>query len=193
MRSLSAPVLAALASGNIALAQLVQMQFSPEIALNTSNMDLTWLGVTYKGAYGLGEISPIQDAPGEVRGITLTLAGVDPAYVSLALDDVAVVQQTPIVIRTAILDSTYQVIDAPVEWTGKFDTMTISEDGDTCTISATAEHSAVDLLKGSALTYSDADQQALYPGDRFFMHVVPQAAKPVVWPNRIWYMAFGRR
>jgi len=192
MRSLSAPVLSALAAPQLAMVQLVYLQFSSPIALNTSNLDLVYGGVTFKGAGAQGAIAQIDDSPGEIKGLNFQLIGVDPAFISLALDDAAVVQGTPATIRTAILDpTTYQILDAPLEWSGRLDTMTIEEDGETCTISVTAESTAVDILRGGPLTYSDADQQALYPGDRAFEYMVPQANTPIVWPSRQWFIAVG--
>lgn len=186
MRTLSATVLSAIASGAIALVQLVRIQFpSGDLLLNTSTWDLEWGGLTYQGAYGLGAISPIADKPGEVQGITLTLNGGDPLRISLALDDADEVQGSVVTIRTAIVStSTYTVLDAPVDWTGRADTMAISEDGDSATVSLTVESGAVDLLRGTPSTYSDADQKAAYAGDRAFEFVVSQVDQPVVWPAR---------
>lgn len=193
MKSLSAGTIAALSAPTVPLVQLVYMAFSPTpIALNTSNMELVFGGVTYKGAGALGAINAIDDSPGEVKGLNLQLIGVDSAYIALALDDAAVVQGTPVTIRTAILDSsTYQIVDAPLEWSGRLDTMTIEEDGETCTIAVSAESSAVDILRGSALTYSDADQKLLYPGDLAFAFVNSEANTPVVWPSKLWFQAVG--
>jgi hypothetical protein len=157
------------------------------LALNTSTWDLTWAGVVYRGAYGLGSISAVTDQPGQVQGLTFTLSGISADRVALALDDAAQWQGVPITIRTALLNDAYQVVDAPVEWTGRGDTMQLDEDGETCTIGASAESSAVDLLRGHPLSYSDADQQALYPGDRGFEYVASQADQRVVWPARQWF------
>ena len=187
MRSLSGPTIAALSAPMVPLVQLVWLGFASPIALNTSNLDLDFGGVTYKGAYGIGSVSEVDDSPGEIKGLQFVLSGVDSAYISLALDDAAVVQGTPAIIRTAVLDgSTYQIVDAPIEWSGTLDTMSIVEDGETCTIQVTAESSAVDLLRGAALTYSNADQQGIYPGDRAFEYVLAQANQPVVWPSKDW-------
>lgn len=189
MRTLSAPAIAALAAPEVSLVQLLLLQFPlVTIALNTSTWDLTWLGVVYKGAYGMGTISAITDSPGEIKGLQFDIAGVSPAVVALALDDSDQVQGTPVFIRTAILNSAYQVVDAPIEWTGVLDTMSMQEDGESATISCTAESTAVDLLRGAALTYSDADQQTLYPGDRAFEYIVSQSDKPVVWPAKSWFL-----
>lgn len=188
MRSLPTAATAALSQPAVPLVQLVRLRFpGGDVALNTSNWTLVWDGVTYHGAAGLGDIATIVDGPGEVKGLQFSLAGVSAAMVSLALDDAAEWQGVPIEIRTAILDSSYQVVDAPMEWSGLGDTMSLSEDGETCAVTATAESSAVDLLRGHPLTYSDADQQSLYPGDRAFEYVASQADQPVVWPAKEWF------
>ena len=189
MKTLTAPVLAALAAGEVVVVQLVELQFpSGTIALNTSNWHLVWGGVTYQGAYGLGSVSPVKDSPGEIRGISFTLSGGDSSSIALALDSAAEVQGTRTIIRTAILDTTtFQILDAPIDWAGTLDTMSIEEDNNQATISATAESAAVDLLRGNLSTYSDADQQALFPGDLAFEYVVSQVDQPVVWPAREYF------
>ena len=189
MKTLAAPVLAAIASGAIAVAQLVRIQFpSGDVLLNSSNWDLLWSSLTYKGAYGLGNIAPITDQPGEIQGITMTVDGGDPLRIALALDGSDEVQGAVVTLRTALVETTtYTILDAPVDWVGKCDTMGINEDGAQATVSVTAESAAVDLLRGSPSTYSDADQQALFTGDVAFAFVVSQVDQPVVWPSREYF------
>lgn len=187
MRTFSAPVLAALASGQVVIVQLVHLDFpSGAIALNSSTWSLDWDGVTYQGAAGLGTVSAVRDAAGgSVQGLVLELAASDAAMVSLALDDAGEVQGAPVTIRTAILDaSTYQILDAPVDFVGRCDVMSISGARGSEVIRVSVESSAVDLLRGNPLTYSEADQQAMFPGDRAFEYVVDQSDKPVIWPSR---------
>lgn len=188
MRTLPAAALTALASGQVAIVQLIHLGFATPIALNTSTWDLTWDGVVYKGAYGLGTISAITDKPGEVQGLVLELAAGDSARISLALDDADIVQGTSCTIRTAIIETeNYTIVDAPVEWVGKLDTMSIGEDGLTANVRVTAESRAVDLLRGNVSFYSDADQVLINPTDRSFKYVVDQLDKPVVWPARTFF------
>lgn len=189
MRSLSGAATTALAASEVMLVALVRLDFpSGTIALNSSTYTLTWAGVTYTGASGLGAIDPIDDKPGQVTGISLSLLQVDSSYLAIALDDADQVQGTPVTIMTAILDrTTFQIIDAPIDWAGYADTMSISEDGDTAVIAMSAESKAVDLLRSSTLVYNDADQQSIVPGDTYFGYVADQSAKPVVWPARSWF------
>lgn len=194
MRALSGPTVAVLNGQTVTLVQMIYLGFSPTaIALNLSTFDLVYGGVTYKGANGLGTINEVDDSPGEIKGITFQLSGVTPEAVALALDDAAVVQGTPCILRTALLDSNFQIVDAPIDFTGILDTMSLSEDGTTCGISVTAESSAVDLLRGYASTYSDADQRAVDAGDRSFEYSAAQVGKPVIWPTRAWLIRFGAR
>lgn len=189
MKTFPPEVLAALASGQVGLAALIEMDFpGTPVRLNTTNYDLTWGGHEYKGAYGLGQISAVTDKPGEVQGITLELHGADDARISLALDEADAVQGTRLTIRTAIIDlETFTILDAPIDWAGSLDTMAVAEDGDTAAISVTAESRAVDLLRGNVLMYTDADQRAINPADGAFSYVVDQIDKPVIWPAKAFF------
>lgn len=190
MRSLIGSVLAALSAGTFVRVQLLRIDFtSGSIALNTSNWDVEYAGTLYRGAYGLGSISAITDAPGgAIKGITLEMITGDSGTIALALDEADEVQGAPIVVCTAIFDpATYQVLDAPIDFAGLCDTMQIEEGGSKVSITVTAESNAVDLLRSNPSTYSDADQQALYPGDRAFEYVVDQVDKPLVWPSREYF------
>jgi len=194
VRPLSVPTIAALSARSVPVVQLLLLNFgwtkdgppisAGAIALNSSTWDLVWAGVTYKGAYGLGTINVNDDSPGEGKDLQFEMSGVAADAIALALDGADQWQGTPIVLRTAVLDANYQIVDAPIEWTGTGDTMALQEDGDRSTIQATAESSAVDLLRGTPLTYSDADQQSLHPGDLAFQYVASQTGQPVVWPSK---------
>jgi len=181
----SSDAVTALANGTVALVQLVLIEHpSGDIALNTSNWNFDWGGVTYLGAYGIGSISQITDSPGEVKGLQFELSGVPADRIALALDAADELQGSVVTIRTAILDSNYILVDAPIEWVGTMDTMPFDEDGQSAVLRPTAEHDGVDLLRGHPCYYSDGDQQTLHPGDRAFEYVTDQATKPVIWPSK---------
>jgi hypothetical protein len=188
VKTLDSTTLALVASGQVALAQLIRLDFaSGTVAWNTSNYQLTWDGVVYVGAAGLGSIQAINDAPGEVKGLQFEFSGVSASAVSRALDGADEWQGTPVAILTALIDisvSPFVIRDAQSEWTGTGDTMNLQEDGDTCTVQATAESSAVDLLHGVPTTYTHGDQQILHPGDTAFQYVNAQSDKPIVWPDK---------
>jgi hypothetical protein len=186
---LNATAKAALAQGNVNLVQLLRLNFpnGEVVALNSSNIDFTHLGTVYKGAFGLGSISEIQDSPGEIKGIQFTLNGGSADLIAVALDDSKQWQGTSVEIRTAVLNDQYQIVDAPLAWSGLGDVMSIAEEDNTTVIQATAESSAVDFMRGDPLVYNHADQQVLYPGDLGFNLILSQVDKQVVWPSRSWF------
>lgn len=185
MKTLTSDVTNVLAGAVVPMALLVKMEFSSgTIARNSGNLSLTWGGTTYTGG-GLGTISQVEDSPGEIKGLSFEISGVAASDISLALDGADEWQGTPVTIYVALLHpDTHAVIDADVIWSGVGDTMTIKEDGGTCTVQATAESSAVDFLRGVPVTYTHADQQVFYPGDLAFQFVNQQADQPVVWPAK---------
>jgi hypothetical protein len=189
MRTLAAGVTAAFAATDLALATLVKIEFpGGTIALNSSTYNLVHGGTTYTGASGLGRISPVTDRPGELPGMKLEILRVDALYLGLALDTDDEVQGSPITISTAVLDrTTHQIIDVLTDWVGYADTVVIGEDGQTGSVALSAESKGVDLLRGTPLFYSDADQQSLVDGDRYFRYVAAQADQPVVWPAKEWF------
>jgi hypothetical protein len=186
VKSLPADLLTLLASGEVGLATLVKLDFdSGTITLNTSNRTLSYGGDDYLGAAGLGTIEPITDSPGELPGLRLELQRVDSTYITLALDEADEVQGAEVTTYTAFVRlSDGVVVHTELDWTGYGDVMTIAEDGNTCTISMTAESKGVDLLRGNPLLYSDGDQKSLVPGDRVFEYVPSQEGQVVQWPTR---------
>lgn len=188
MKTYSAPVLAALSSSSLAIVQMIANEFSSTpLYLNTSTWDLTYDGNVYQGAYGLGSISGVTDKPGQVQGLTFDLFG-DSSGISLALDASDIVQGTPCTIRTAIIETTdYTVLDAPTEWVGSLDTMTLGEDGQQASIHVTAESRAVDLMRGTPWRYIDEEQKLINATDASFAFVVDQIGKPIVWPTKSYF------
>lgn len=189
MRTFSGAVTTALGSPALGLVQLVRMGFTPTpVVLNTSTWNIAFGGDTYLGAAGLGSISAVTDKPGAVQGVTFELAAGASSVISLALDAAGTVQGTPCTIRTAIIDAaTGAVLDAPLEWAGTLDTMTIAEDTEGAVVRVTAESKAVDLLRGKPSFYADQDQVLINATDRSFRYVTDQIDKPIVWPARSFF------
>ena len=189
MKTLGGTTTTALGSVAVAVVQLIHLDFaSGVIALNTSTWSLVHDGVTYLGAYGLGSISAITDKAGELQGVTFELAAGDAARVSLALDSADEVQGTVVTIRTAIIEvATYTVLDAPIEWVGTLDTMTIAEDGATATVRVTAESRAIDLLRGTPWRHTSEEQIIVDGDDLCLSYITDQVDKPIVWPSKAYF------
>lgn len=188
MRLTAAAVTSAINAEVAPLVQLVAMEFPDgTLGFNTANISLSWDGVTYAGAAGLGSISPIEDSAGEVKGLTLSLNGASAETIALALDDADAWQGVPVRVYTAVLDSNYKIAGVLLDWAGTGDVMSIVEDGEKCTISATAESEAVDLLRSNVMYYSAADQASVDSTDLGFNMVVDKSDEPIIWPAKEWF------
>lgn len=194
MRSLPAPMVAALEDGTVVMVQLVSLDFGAGgvYRFNTSSWTLQYGGEPWYAAMSaggaLGSISSIKDAGGAPHGLQLELYGGSAERISMAMDDAGLVQGAQVRVYLALLDKdSYQLVDVAQEWRGQLDTMTMADDGDRAVIRATAESAAVNLLRGRPRTYTDGDQQAVWPDDTAFDHVVAQSDKQVTWPAREWF------
>lgn len=191
MRTLAAPALSALSQPSVPMASLIKMVFTGgTVCFNTTGWTLAWGGDSYLAVGQLGEIQEIDDSPGEVKGVSFSLSGVSSDAIALAL--VEPVQGKPLTIYTAIFNpSTYQIADASIEWAGKIDVFSIDENGETCALRVTAEHSGIDLLRPDVVRYTDADQRRLFSGDLGFQYVIDQSDKQIVWPSREFFKLYG--
>jgi hypothetical protein len=188
MRSLSGPTLAALAGGVLPLVLLVEMDLTVPLFVNSANLDLTLNGITYLGTKGLGKVEAIRETAAEMAQLRFELSGVPATNIALALAEP--VQGKAVRIKRAVFDpATYQLLDVRLRWAGTLDVMAMSDGPDTATISVTAEHAGVDLLRPVSTLYTQADQQRVAPGDLAFQFVSDQADQRVVWPAASW----GRR
>ena len=187
MKSLSPEGVAAIEADFVGLIQMIKFLLPSPVCLNTSNWDFVFEGDTYRGAYNMGRISQIEDSHGEIKGLQLEMAGSSSEMLSLALDDARVWQRTEIQVRSGIIgliDDVYTLLDAPLVWSGVGDTLNLQEEDGSSIIQATAESKSVDYLRGHLLSYSDVDQQMLYPGDLGMNLIVAQSDRPVVWPTK---------
>jgi hypothetical protein len=187
MRTLDSATLTALAGGNVGLAQLVEMSLSYEWRINTSSWNLTWNSLTYLGVQAaLGRIDVIDESPGEVKGLRFELPAVASADRAIALAEP--VQGKTVIVRTAIFDaSTFAILEAPIEWEGRLDTMSIVQrevnPGTVVpVVQVTAEHIGIDLLRPSGYQYTKQDQLRRYPGDLSFEYVTAQSDQQIVFP-----------
>jgi hypothetical protein len=185
MRTLSAPALAALAGGTLPICLLVEMDLTVPLYLNSANIDLTLGGATYLGSKGLGKVEAIRETPAEVAQLKFEISGVPSTSVALALAEP--VQGKAVRVKRAIFDpATYQVLDIRQRWAGTLDVMGLSDSADSATISVTAEHAGIDLLRPVTSLYTHSEQQRLAPGDLAFQFVSDQADQRVVWPSARW-------
>lgn len=181
MRTIDSNAQAVLDSGAAAVVMFIEMALSTTLRLNTSAVTIAWNGYDWSGAGALGSIEEIEDLAGEQKSMRFTLSGVPTSLLSVALSEP--IRNKACTMWLGILDSTtHAVLDAVQAWAGTLDQMPISQSGETCTISVTAEHAGATMARPKPLRYTDADQQKLYPGDTCLRFVVSQANHQDVWP-----------
>jgi hypothetical protein len=181
VRAITGPAAAALDDPSLPLAVLIDMTLTSPLRLCTGGWNLTYGGNTYSAVGGLGSVEPTTESTGQPKGLRFTLSGVPSSMISLALAEP--VQGKTVNVYVAIFDpATYTILDAALEWNGTLDTMVISEDGATATITVNAEHAGIDLLRAVPVRYTDMDQQRLFTGDLGFQYVTDQADQTIVWP-----------
>ena len=186
MRAISTAAAAALASATPVMAVLVDMALTQPLRVSSWHRTLTWAGTNYLGAGELGHVDATDEGVDQPRPLRFTLNGLPSSSVSLVLQEP--VQGRNVSLYVAIFDPvTHQVIDASLEWQGLIDTMSIVEDGQTASVTVSAESAGLDLLRAVPVRYTDSDQQRLHPGDRFFQFVTDQADKQIVWPSATFF------
>jgi len=181
VRTINAGALAVLAGGAAPLIMLVEMLLSSPLRLNTSATTINWNGYDWTGTGPLGNIEEIDDTPAEQKSLRFSISGVPTALLSVALQEA--IRNKPCTLYLAVLDPTsHSVVDVLQAWAGTLDQMPITQNGETCTISATAEHAGATFSRPKPLRYTDADQQKLYTGDTSLRFVTSQANHQDTWP-----------
>ena len=144
--------------------------------------DLIWDGNRYLALGHLLSIGDIVEGPDlEITSVTLSLSGVDQAYIALALS--ARLIQRELHIWRAIIDAEYKIVLSPILiFQGRMDGAVIEDDPDSgsCVVSVTAWSEFGDLTGVRGRYTTDPMQQALFPGDTIFMFA-SDAPKDLPW------------
>lgn len=172
---------AALAASNLRPALLVEMQFDSG-TLYATNLptSVSWNSHTWIGLGGLGSITAVEEGENiQAYGLALTLSGVDPANVSIALGEQY--QGRPVKVYMALFSDSYAIIADPLlVFRGRMDNMEMDR-GDTFTIRVNCEGRLADFERARVRRYNHEDQIAVYPSDKFFEFVPQMVEKPLDW------------
>lgn len=168
----------ALAGEQIPVVQLVELELDVVWRLTSAGVPLEWGGQTWSPIGGA--VTGVEDDVGEFMGITLTLPGVTPEQLAVAL--VEDVEGRTVRVYDALVDpDTGEVADAALGWSGALELPAI-EDGPTATLSVTAEHRGAIAMRPKPSRYTDSEQQRLFPGDTSLNFDPATDAKPLAWP-----------
>ncbi len=164
---------------------LVELEFSTApLRLWSGLGPLNWAGKTFEGAGTIGAVSDVEETV-ELRAVRLTLA-LSP--VPQEVIDIALAERSyrlrPVLLWGALLDAQGAFVADPFPlWAGLMDTMEVT-DGAEPSVSLSCESRLVDLERAEVRRYTDADQQAQYPGDRFFEYVPALQEAEIRLPNQ---------
>lgn len=180
-RDLTAAARIAAESDHVRPVTLVHIALDVDpVYVNSSDRNLTYAGNVYLGVGTLGAISAIQESSSlQASGIKLTMSGIPQSYVTLVLDQDY--QGRTVTIYQGFLNDSYALIANPIlQWTGSIDQMgiTLSE---TATVSLTAENQLIRWETPNVRRYTDADQQARFPGDLGLQFVAQTVEKEILW------------
>lgn len=132
----------------------------------TGDAELDWNGNTYTGIGSLINLSSIEET-GEVRaaGVTVSLAGLDTAITSIALQSLA--QNKTGRIYFGLLDSAGAFVggDPVLAFQGRLDIGEVSEQAESSTVTIKYESRLVDLEKPREWRWTDQDQRTTWPDD----------------------------
>lgn len=157
----------------------IELEFdSGTVRLWNGYDDLDFDGETYTGGGNLLTISPIEENPEiSAKGVTITLSGISSTILSYALNENYQYRDCSIYFGTinSGTASGYKV------FSGRMDVMTITEDGETCSIQLTAENRLIDLERPRVRRWTSEDQKSLHAGDLGFDFVNSLQEAEIVW------------
>jgi len=140
--------------------------------------DLTIDSNTYTGGGSLIGVSAIEEAA-EIgaKGVSMSLTGISSSILTTALTENYQYRIANIYVGaiTSGTVSSYKV------FSGRMDVMTIAEEGETCTITLTAESRLIDLERPRLRRWTSEDQKALDANDKGFEFVNSLQEASIKW------------
>lgn len=140
----------------------------------------------WEGTAGLATISGLSQPIGtSAQSVTFSLSGVDPRIIALARQQSATVKGRDCAVYVQLFDENWQIVgDRRHVWSGALDVMTYKASADsTYTVDLTAESIWAGRRKPAHGFYTDADQQARFPGDLGCQFVGSLPGKTINWPS----------
>jgi len=180
-RTIDTTVKTAAAASVVRPVLMVEMDFAGgKQYVTNAPFDIVFDSNTYLGVGDLGSINNITEVSDiEATNLSLTLSGVKPNWISLALTEDF--QGRLVTIYMALLDDQHVVIDNPFKlWEGRMDTMSVVLDKES-TVSLNCESRLADLFRAKVFRLNNATQRDLYTGDIGLQYIESMIEKEIVW------------
>lgn len=168
-------------SSRLTLVTLAELSFASGFVRAHSGVgDLLFNGQIYKGLGQYGGISGVREGSNlEAEKLTATLSGVDPAYISIALNEQY--QGRPASFWVGFLNTEGVLVADPVLiFGGSIDTMNVQV-GKKATVSVSIINKLADWAKPKVRRYNNQDQQERYHGDLGLQYVESATEKTLFW------------
>jgi hypothetical protein len=151
------------------------------LRLWTGLSTIDWNGYTWTGAGNLLAMSQIEESL-EIKaaGLSVTLSGLNPAVISLALAQARQGLSGKVWLGTLAADNTVTA-DPFLSFEGRLDVPEISDDGESCTVVINYESRLIDLERARERRITHEDQQIEYPGDLGRQHVARMQDQVLTW------------
>tara|TARA_R110001606_G_scaffold383381_1_gene545649 strand:+ start:253 stop:870 length:618 start_codon:yes stop_codon:yes gene_type:complete len=181
-RTLSTEMLEVASAELVRPIYLVKMEFdSEDIFLWSGLGNLVYSGDTYIGTGDLMGISPVKESEElTANGINITISGIKQSLVAVARDEPY--QGRKITLFLGAFDESADIISSPVIlFSGFMDVMSISDSGETSTITISAENKLIAFERSSIRRFTAEDQKIEHPADKGFEFVARIQQQEIIW------------
>lgn len=182
-RALSANMVSEITKDGLTPLVFLELDFSGGfVRVHNGRGTITWDGKSWVGTGHLLAVSAVEEATTlEATSMSFTLSGVPSALIASVYGEFS--QGRPARVWFACYDfNTGGIITDPVQvFGGRMDTIGDDDDGQTSTIVIQAESHLADLGRPRKRTYTNQDQQRLFPADKSLRFVTGLQDKPVYW------------
>ena len=181
-RTLTAGMITEITASELEPILLVRGEFdSGDLNVWSGIGEITHDSRTYVGGGSLLQISNITESRVlEAAQMTITLAGLDPAIISFALNEDF--QNRPAILDIGALDSSGNLVASPYRFfRGTMDTMGIKKGAETASVGVTVENELVDGDRIINRVWAPEDQKREYATDSGFDFVAGLVGKEIIW------------
>lgn len=182
MRQIPQAIINALAEPVVRPAFFVEILFSEPLRFTSLYVSKVVNGDEYFGFGNLGSVSPVsENAELDPQQMSVVIAGINPESLAGALTEPYVNRDVRIYV--GLLDEQGGLIadDVMTYFIGKVDEMKVKY-GSKGSIEFIVRDRLADWSRPRIERYTNADQQARYPGDKGLEFVSQVADKEIIWP-----------
>jgi hypothetical protein len=180
-RPATVAMLTELAQPSITPLLFVELDFaSGLVRLCTAGSTVPWNGSDWLGVGLLGTVDTIRENTSlEATGLRLALSGLDPAVLAIALQESY--QGRPARVWLGLLNASGALVADPLLlMSARMDSMEVTT-GDTASVTINVESDLAMWARPPSTKFTDADQQRLHPGDKFFEYVTEASERTIQW------------